>query len=202
MGSLLTYGRAQLQHRVVDADVLALGIEPAKSVFEFCGSKRGCNFFQQRRGIGKMLSESVSQGPRSPEKHPTVPKIMSCFEKLGSAASVGFFREAADPQHFHLERRTGFDIAVPGFRTIGPNTQHHDVFASRRNLDPVRNYIMVAVLIFDYMVRREQANDRLRITAQQKEGSEPDGRRGVASHRLCDDLPFRKARHLLSDGRL
>src|SRR5438270_12102367 len=79
MGSLLTFGRARLQHRVVDADVLALGIEPAKSDFEFCGSKRGSNFFQQRRGIGKTLSEVDSQGPRSPEKHPTVPKIISCF---------------------------------------------------------------------------------------------------------------------------
>src|SRR5437660_11974860 len=78
MGSLLTFGRARLQHRVVDADVLALGIEPAKSVFEFCGSKRACNFFQQLSGIAKMLSERLSQAPRAPEEHPTAPKLSSC----------------------------------------------------------------------------------------------------------------------------
>src|SRR5271165_2677098 len=66
-------GRARLQHSVIDADVLAPGIEPGECLPETASAVAGSNFVEQRRSLRQMLVERVSQSLRAPDEHSAVP---------------------------------------------------------------------------------------------------------------------------------
>ena len=63
---LLAFRRTRLQHGVIDADVLALGIQPAKGGGKLPRAESGGNLFQQRSSLRKMLAQGVGQSAGAP----------------------------------------------------------------------------------------------------------------------------------------
>src|SRR6202521_1900319 len=74
-GLRFSLGRARLQHRIVDADVFALRVELPKSLGELARAISGCNCFEKRFGVRKVLAQRVSERIRAPEKHAAVPEV-------------------------------------------------------------------------------------------------------------------------------
>src|SRR5271157_786058 len=92
-------GRARLQHSVIDADVLAPGIEPGKRLLEAARAVAGSNLIQQRRGLRQMLAERIGQGLRAPDEHSAVPEKIACLYELLCDLGGRFLGEAADLEH-------------------------------------------------------------------------------------------------------
>src|SRR4029077_14051316 len=56
---LLALRRTRLQHRIVNANVFALWIEPAEGSFELARTERGGDLLQHRRGLRQMLQQRI-----------------------------------------------------------------------------------------------------------------------------------------------
>src|SRR5271165_6563304 len=92
-------GRARLQHSVIDADVLAPGIEPGKCLLEAASAIARGNFIQQRRGLRQMLAERVRQRLRAPDEHSAVPVEIACPDELLRDLDGRLLGEAANLEH-------------------------------------------------------------------------------------------------------
>src|ERR1700683_4148642 len=128
--------RPRFQHRIVDADIFALRIQPAKSVGKLARAKAGGNFFQDRRGLRKMLAQRISQRARAPQKHAAVPEIISRSHKSRSLLRVWLLGKSAHAQRVSTEFAARFNVTVPGLRSIRPDTEHNNILASSRGLHP------------------------------------------------------------------
>src|SRR5438477_418292 len=96
---MLALGRTRLGQGVVHADVLALGIKLAESLFKFGGAKSRGDLLQIGRGLGKMLAQRVDKRSRAPHEHAAVPIVMTGIQKFLSTLGVGFFRKTPHSQH-------------------------------------------------------------------------------------------------------
>src|SRR5438874_13749773 len=111
---MLALGGAWLGQGIVHADVLALGIKLAESLFKFGGAKSGSDLLQIGRGLGKMLAQRVRQGARAPYEHAAVPIVMTGIQKFLGPRGVGLFRKTPHPQHAALGALAGLNVAVTG----------------------------------------------------------------------------------------
>ena len=194
----LALGRAWLQHRIIDADVLALGIEPPEDLGE-AASAVGCgNFLQQGRGFRQVLAERGRQGRRRPYEHAAVPEKISCPQKFDGAIELGFFGKAPHPQSA-AHRFAGFNIPVPGLGPGRIDSHDDDVFTRRRNCHCLRQIAPEAAPVADDVVGGKHADDGFRVLPEEQKRGQPDRRRRIASQRLGDHLPRRQLGQLANN---
>src|SRR5438874_13721974 len=122
---MLALGGAWLGQGIVHADVLALGIKLAESLFKFGGAKSRSELGQIGRGLGKMLAQRVRKGARAPYEHAAVPIVMTGIQKFLSTLGVGFFRKTPHPQHAAPGTPTGLNVAVTGLGARWADAHHH-----------------------------------------------------------------------------
>src|SRR5437660_4372921 len=113
---MLALGRTRLGQGIVHADVFALGIKLAESLFKLGGAKSRGDLLQIGRGLGKMLAQRVRQGARAPYEHAAVPIVMTGIQKFLGTLGVGFFLKTPYPQHAALGALAGLNVAVTGLR--------------------------------------------------------------------------------------
>src|SRR5258708_8984649 len=130
----LAFGRARLENCVVDANVLAFRILPAKRGCKLSRAESSGDFFEQECGPGKMLPQRIGECTGAPQKHAAVPKIVPCLHEIRGLLRIRFLGEAADAKSFALKCASRFDIAIAGFRAIRPDAKHDDVLACSRDL--------------------------------------------------------------------
>src|SRR5262249_20718226 len=94
IGRMLAFSRPWFKDGVVNADVFALGIKLREFLWEGFCAPGGSNFFQERRGLRKMLAQGQGKSARAPDKHSAVPVIIALSDKLFSPLQIRFFREA------------------------------------------------------------------------------------------------------------
>jgi len=189
---------AWLKHGVVDADVLAPGIQFAQGRGKVPRSERCRNLLKNSRGRGQMFVQGVCQGPCAPQKHSAVPEVIACSQELRRPASVGFLSEAPDAQNISVECGACLDIAVASFRPGGVNSEDHDVLPRNREVNPPGQDLTESLLVRDHVIGRKQADDGVGIASPEDERRQPDGGRGIASDGLCDDLLFAQTGQLPS----
>ncbi len=153
VGEMLALGGAGLQHGIIHGDVLALGIESAKDLFELRRAVGGGDALQQRSGLRQMLADGVGQRARGPEKHPRVPVVVARGHKLLGAVLVGLLDKAADVQGGIVRGVVaGFDVAVAGLGAGGLNAQHDHVVAGRGHGNALLQRLEEARLVGDHVV--------------------------------------------------
>ena len=186
---MLALGRARLEHSVVDGDVFAFGIEGAKDLFELGSSVGGGDFFEQRSGLRQMLAHGIRQRARRPEKHAGVPEVIARGNELLGPVQVGLLGKAAYVQRSLVAGIVaGLNVAVAGFRTGGLDAQHHHVVTGRGQGDGFVERLQEARLVGDDVIGGKDAQDGIGILAFDEESGQAAGGRGVARHRLLNDL--------------
>src|SRR5438874_11274873 len=108
---MLALGGAWLGQGIVHADVLALGIKLAESLFKLGGAKSRGNLLQVGRGLGKMLAQRVRQGARAPYEHAAVPIVMAGIQKFLGTFGVGLLSESPHSQHAPSGTPAGLNVA-------------------------------------------------------------------------------------------
>ena len=199
VGVLLSLAGARFEHGIIDADVLAFGIEPGKRGGKFLRAEGGCNLLQQRCGLRQMLQQRVGQGAGAPQKHAAVPEIISGFHKVGGSRCVRLFRKAAHAKGFAIEGGASFDVTVANLGPRGTDPQDHNILARGRDLNSLLQYLAIPFFVGDYVVGGKQTNHGIGIALHQNERSQSDGWRCVPSHRLGQNLFRAKPRKLAHD---
>ena len=92
-----------------------------------------------------------------------------------------------------------FDVAVPGLGARRLDSHHDDVCARSRDGNSAPNILVEPLFLEDDMIGGEHADNGAGIDALQQKRCQPDRRRGIASHRLGQDLVRRKDGKLLQD---
>ena len=65
-GPAFSLGRARFENRIIDADVLAFLLEPAKSSLKLARPISGSNLFEKGRRIRQMLAQRIGHRVRPP----------------------------------------------------------------------------------------------------------------------------------------
>src|SRR5260370_11094631 len=161
-------GGARLQHRVVDADVFTLRVEPSKGFCELACAIGLGNLFEEPSRLRKMLAQRVRERVGAPEKHAAVPEVIARVEKLHGSGEIRLFGKAAHPQGAPLIGGASFgnfslDITVAGFRASWADAEHNDVFSGGSNLDSAAESRTVFGWIRDYVVGGKQPENRVGI---------------------------------------
>src|SRR5207248_8741316 len=126
---MLALGGAWLGQGIIYADVFALGIKLAESLFKFGGAKSRGDLLQVGRGLGKMLAQRVRQGARAPYEHAAVPIVMTGVQNFLGTLGVGLFRKTPHSQHASPGTLAGLNVAVTGLRARRLDSHHHHVVA-------------------------------------------------------------------------
>src|ERR1700704_664043 len=78
----LAFRRARFEHSVIDADVLAFRILPAKRGRKLSRAVGSGNLLEQECGLRKMLPKRGGQCACTPQKHAAVPKIIPSLDEF------------------------------------------------------------------------------------------------------------------------
>src|SRR6185437_5939497 len=189
-GVLLSLARAWFEHGIINADVLAPGIEPGKRGGKFLRAEGGRNLLQQCRGLRQMLQQRFGQGTGTPQEHAAVPEIVSGFHEFSGARCVRLFRKASHPQRIVLKGGTGLDVTVAYLGPCGTDSKDYNIFSRGRDLNSLLQDLAIPFFVGDYVVGRKQANHGIGIAVHQDECSQTDGWGCVASYRFGQN-PFR-----------
>ena len=138
--------------------------------------------------FGKMARERVADRPHLPHEDAGVPQIAAALHERLGAGAVGLLREATHAVLARPERIAALDVAVARLRRGRLDADRHQELAARRQRDRPPERLEEAVGIADVMIGRKHDHGRARIDALDQRGGERDRRRGVAAHRLYDDL--------------
>src|SRR6266536_375591 len=130
-----------------------------------------------------MFTQRVGQRIRPPQKHPAVPEVVPCIQKLPGLGEVWLLREAADAERSVCFCCARLDIAISGLGTSGADAKDDDVRSSSRDLDALAQRGAVLIGIGDDVVGWKKAEHSVRIVPQQEKRREADGGRGIASDR-------------------
>src|SRR6202166_2462457 len=148
-----------------------------------------------------MFAQRIGQSPGTPQKHPTVPKVISRGHKCRRLFGIRFFGETAYTKSVAAEQPAHFDVSVAGFGAIWTDPENDNIIARGCNLDSAFDGRAIAFFIGDHMIGSEHADHRIRILAQKKERSETDRRCSVASQWLGENLRTGQLRKLPHNSR-
>src|ERR1700704_2031070 len=110
-----------------------------------------------------MLAQCVGQGVGPPEKHATVPEIVSSGQKLGRFRQIGLFGETANAKGAISIGRAGFDVSITGFGTRGADAEDDNVFSRCGDLNPLAESFAILFRIAYDVVGGKKAEDRVGI---------------------------------------
>src|SRR5208282_2468898 len=86
------------------------------------------------------------------------------------------------------DRGGAFDVAVAGFGAGGRDAEDDEIFTTRGDIESGAEDAAEAFGIGDEMIGGEDGHEGLRIVMDEVESGESDGRGGVASHGLGQDV--------------
>src|SRR5205807_2560844 len=180
VGRVFALGRARLQHRIIDADVFALGIKFFKLLIESRRSPGGRDLFQVRSGLRKMLPQGIGERAGAPHKNTAVPVIVAGCNEFFRALKIGLFSKALHAEQLAIQLVSGLNVPVSGFRAARLDAHGHNVLSLAGDLHGAEKQFLEFGFIANNVVRREHANNRSGIEFFQEEGCQPYGRRSVA----------------------
>ncbi len=98
-GGMLALGGARLEHGIVHADVLALGIELLEGGVELLRPPAFGDLLEIGRGLREVLAQRVGERARAPDEHAGVPEIISGGDELFRLLECGLLGETLHAQN-------------------------------------------------------------------------------------------------------
>ena len=142
----------------------------------------------QRLGeLGHVPADLVEDGAGAPDEHAAVPVEAPGSEELHGTLQVRLFHETLHRRGAGVVFRGGLDVAIAGLGPGRGDAQRHQRTAHRYRAGDNEGGAE-GLLIDDVVVGREHHHDAVRVKARDDRRGKPDRRRGVASHRLLDDV--------------
>src|SRR5438067_11745784 len=151
---MLALSGARLGHGVIHADVLALGIKPAKGLFKLDSAKAGGNLLQVGRRLGKVLVQRMDKRSRAPHEHAAVPVVLASVQKFLGAHGVRLLRKTARSQHAAPGAFASFDVTVTGLGARRLDAHYHHVVAGSSQPYRLLDYLAKFLLLGDDVVGR------------------------------------------------
>ena len=122
------------------------------------------NLLQQRRGLRKMFAQRIRQCAGAPQKHSTIPEIISRSDERRRSLQSRFLGKATHAQCL-AKSASRLNIAISRLCPIGPDAKDYNVFTCRRNFYATLNRRPVTFLVTDHMVGREHSDHRIGMLA-------------------------------------
>src|SRR6478672_8163536 len=97
---MLALGRPGLQNSIVNADVLALGVETGKRFVEVSGAPCGGDLLKIRRGFREVFTQSAGERACAPHKNAAVPVVISRSHKLLGPLLIRLLSKPLYPEEF------------------------------------------------------------------------------------------------------
>src|SRR5580698_2002025 len=188
VGLLLASRRKRFKDGIVNADVLALGIQATKYLTKLLASEPRRNFFQNGRRLRQLPPQSIDERARTPQKHAAIPVVVSGLQKFGGALGAWFLGEAPHAQSAVSSGGASFNVSVTSFGASRSNANDDNVGSRPGDSYAFLQELTIPGLISDDMIGGKHSNHRRRIAAQKNESGQADGRGGVTAYRFGDDL--------------
>ena len=139
-----------------------------------------------------MLTELLEIASRAEDEHAAVPGERALLQEPARGRGVGLLDEPRDAKHaiVTLDRLAALDVTVAGRGVIGPDAERREETRARAGCR-LQHRDMECLHIADQVIGRQHEHHRIGIGALERERSDRNRRRGIASDRL-EDLHARR----------
>ena len=136
----------------------------------------------------------------APEKYSRVPEIFARGYVAARHGERGLFRKAANSHCADAanarSRRASFDVTVTRFGSRGWDPEDHQIAWSTSQIQRGAHELAIACGVGDVTVRRQDGHQRVAVLVLQMNCRERNGRGGVATNRLGENVRGRNSAKL------